>query len=75
MLGAGAKVTATQKNFSQGNMLSTDNSLDVMVQGRGFFEVLQPDGSIGYTRNGQFSINEKYRFIYAPNVGPFSFHY
>lgn len=36
MLGAGAKVVANQKNFSQGNMLSTENSLDWMVQGQGF---------------------------------------
>ncbi len=36
MLGAGAKVVANQKNFSQGNMLSTENSLDWMIQGPGF---------------------------------------
>lgn len=59
MLGAGAKVVATQKNFSQGNVQTTDNSLDVMLEGRGFFEVLLPDGSTAYTRNGQFSLNEE----------------
>ncbi|KMT66338.1 flagellar basal-body rod protein FlgG [Catenovulum maritimum] len=57
MLGAGAKVVATQKNFTQGNTLTTENSLDVMIQGKGFFEILQPDGTIGYTRNGQFTID------------------
>ncbi|WP_419570978.1 flagellar basal-body rod protein FlgG [Rheinheimera sp.] len=55
MLGAGTKVVATQKSFSQGNMITTDNSLDVMIQGHGFFEVLMPDGTISYSRNGQFT--------------------
>lgn len=75
MLGAGSKVVATQKNFSQGNMLTTDNSLDLMIQGRGFFEVLQPDGTIGYTRNGQFTLDEEGQlvtsgagFVIQPNI-------
>lgn len=75
MIGAGSKVSATQKNFSQGNMVSTDNSLDVMIQGKGFFEVLQPDGTIAYTRNGQFSLNENGElvtsgagFLIQPNI-------
>ena len=57
MIGAGAKVVATQKNFGQGNMQTTDNSLDIMVNGPGFFEILMPDGTIAYTRNGQFTLN------------------
>ncbi|MER2492617.1 flagellar basal-body rod protein FlgG [Catenovulum sediminis] len=75
MLGAGAKVVATQKNFSQGNMLTTENSLDVMIQGKGFFEVLQPDGTIAYTRNGQFTLDEDGQmvtsgagFLLQPNI-------
>jgi flagellar basal-body rod protein FlgG len=63
MLGAGSKVVANQKNFSQGNMLSTENSLDWMIQGPGFFEVLTPNGSIGYTRNGQFTTDENGRIV------------
>ncbi len=63
MLGAGAKVVATQRNFSQGNMLTTENSLDVMIQGQGFFEILQPDGSIAYTRNGQFTTDENGQLV------------
>jgi len=55
MLGAGTKVVATQKNFTQGNMITTDNSMDVMIQGHGFFEVLMPDGTTSYSRNGQFT--------------------
>ncbi len=59
MLGAGAKVVATQKNFSQGNHITTDNALDVSIQGAGFFEVLMPDGTISYTRNGQFTTDSE----------------
>ncbi len=55
MIGAGSKVVSTQKIFSQGNHMTTDNALDLMVQGHGFFEVLMPDGTISYTRNGQFT--------------------
>lgn len=57
MIGAGTKVVATQKSFTQGNMITTENSLDLMIQGHGFFEVLMPDGTISYTRNGQFTVD------------------
>ncbi len=59
MIGAGAKVVATQKNFSQGNHITTDNALDVSIQGAGFFEILMPDGTISYTRNGQFTTDSE----------------
>ena len=59
MLGAGAKVVATQKNFSQGNHITTDNALDVTIQGAGFFEILMPDGTISYTRNGQLTTDSE----------------
>ena len=59
MLGAGAKVVATQKNHSQGNVQTTDNSLDLMISGRGYFEIQLPDGSAAYTRNGQFTLNDE----------------
>ncbi|PSJ46282.1 flagellar basal-body rod protein FlgG [Zobellella endophytica] len=59
MLGAGSKVVATQKTFTQGSVQTTDNALDIMIDGRGFFEVLLPDGNIGYTRNGQFALNDE----------------
>ncbi len=59
MLGAGSKVVATQKNFKQGEVVTTDNTFDIMIQGRGFFEIEMPDGSTAYTRNGQFTKNEE----------------
>ncbi len=57
MLGAGSKVVATQKVFTQGNTQTTNNAMDMMIEGDGLFQVLLPDGNIGYTRNGQFTIN------------------
>jgi flagellar basal-body rod protein FlgG len=56
-LGTGVRLVATQKIFNQGNSVKTDNPLDMAVQGRGFFQVLRPDGSLGYTRAGSFQTN------------------
>ncbi|EKE82056.1 flagellar basal-body rod protein FlgG [Idiomarina xiamenensis] len=68
MLGAGTKVVATQKNFSQGNVQSTDNSLDIMINGKGFFQILMPDGTLSYSRNGQFTLDEEGRMV-TPGAG------
>jgi flagellar basal-body rod protein FlgG len=59
MLGAGTKVVATQKIHSQGDLLTTDNSLDLLIQGEGFFEIAMPDGSSAYSRNGQFGMDDE----------------
>ena len=56
-LGTGVRVVATEKQYTQGNMQTTGNSLDVAVSGRGFFQVLLPDGTLGYTRDGNFELN------------------
>ncbi|KAF1725301.1 flagellar basal-body rod protein FlgG [Pseudoxanthomonas mexicana] len=56
-LGTGVRVVSTSKDFQQGNPQQTGRSLDVMVNGRGFFEVLLPDGSPAYPRDGSFQIN------------------
>ena len=56
-LGTGVRVVATAKNFSQGGQQQAGRALDVMVNGRGFFEVMMPDGSSAYTRDGTFQIN------------------
>ena len=57
MVGTGVKVVATQKSHSQGNIVQTGNSLDVAVQGKGYLQVLHPDGSIVYSRDGTFSLS------------------
>lgn len=59
MLGSGAKVVATQRVHTNGNVQTTDNALDLMIEGDGFFQVLLPDGNIGYQRNGQFTLNDE----------------
>ena len=58
-LGTGVRVVATEKLFTQGNLTRTENSFDVAVQGRGFFEILLPDGSQAFTRDGSFQINDQ----------------
>jgi len=68
MLGAGSKVVATQKLHSQGNVQTTDNSMDLMISGRGYFEIQLPDGSSAYTRNGQFSLNDEGSLV-TPGTG------
>ena len=56
-LGTGVRVVATSKDFQQGNPQQTGRSLDVMINGRGFLEVLLPDGTPAYTRDGSLQIN------------------
>jgi flagellar basal-body rod protein FlgG len=57
MVGTGVRVVATQKEHSQGNIVQTGNSLDLAIQGKGYFQVLHPDGNIVYTRDGTFSLS------------------
>ena len=56
-VGTGTRIVNSDILFSQGNIVSTDNALDISIDGGGFFQVLMPDGRIGYTRNGAFSRN------------------
>jgi flagellar basal-body rod protein FlgG len=56
-LGTGVRTVATEKLHTQGNLAKTDNSFDIAIQGRGFLQILHPDGSIVYTRDGSFGLN------------------
>lgn len=56
-LGTGVRVLSTEKTFTQGALINTDNALDMAIDGQGFFQVLLPDGRIGYSRDGSFSMN------------------
>jgi flagellar basal-body rod protein FlgG len=67
MVGTGVKVVGTQKAFTQGNLTITDNATDVAIQGRGFFQVLLPDGTTAYTRNGAFSLDNTGQLVTAGN--------
>ncbi len=56
-LGTGVRIVDTTKQFTQGSLQTTKQPLDMAVNGRGFFQVLMPDGTISYTRDGQFQLN------------------
>lgn len=56
-IGTGVRPVATERVFTQGNLQQTGNWKDVAIQGQGFFQVLRPDGSIAYTRDGSFQID------------------
>ncbi|WP_412563306.1 flagellar basal-body rod protein FlgG [Thalassobius sp. MITS945101] len=56
-IGTGVRMVSTEKTYSQGNMINTENALDIAIDGNGFFQVLMPDGRMGYSRNGTFGRN------------------
>ncbi len=58
-LGTGVRTAGTQKIFTEGSLEITDNPLDLAINGRGFFQILMPDGNIGYTRDGTFHISNE----------------
>ena len=62
-LGTGVRVVATEKLFTQGNTTKTDASLDIAIQGRGFFQIQLPDGSLAYTRDGSFTLNSQGQMV------------
>ncbi|HWK55296.1 MAG TPA: flagellar basal-body rod protein FlgG [Hyphomicrobiales bacterium] len=57
MIGTGVRTVATEKLFTQGAMTQTQNPLDVGIDGKGFLQVELPDGSLGYTRDGELQVN------------------
>jgi len=62
-LGTGVKVVATERTYTEGSLLQTGNSLDLAVQGRGFFQILLPDGTLGYTRDGAFQMSPQGQLV------------
>jgi flagellar basal-body rod protein FlgG len=58
-IGTGVRPVATEKIFNQGNLQQTGNPLDLAIQGNGFFQVLQPDGTTAYTRDGAFQVDNQ----------------
>jgi flagellar hook protein FlgE len=56
-VGLGVSVSAVTQQFTQGNITITGNELDVAINGNGFFELSNPDGSLGYSRAGQFKLD------------------
>lgn len=58
-LGTGVRTAGTQKIFTTGSLQITSQPLDLAINGRGFFQVNMPDGTISYTRDGTFHINDE----------------
>ena len=62
-LGVGVRPVATERIFTQGNLQQTGNSKDLAINGQGFFQVLMPDGSTGYTRDGSFQVDNQGQLV------------
>jgi flagellar basal-body rod protein FlgG len=56
-IGLGTKPVATEMILTQGDFAATSNPLDIVIQGQGFFQVMQPNGQLAYTRSGNFQLN------------------
>ena len=67
-LGLGVRTVATSRSFAQGTIQQTSNSLDVAIQGNGFFQVTLPDGSNNYTRDGSFQVDNQGRLVTASGL-------
>jgi flagellar basal-body rod protein FlgG len=57
--GTGVRPVSTVRVFTQGNLQKTENALDLAVNGQGFFQVLMPDGTTAYTRDGAFHVDSQ----------------
>ncbi len=64
-IGTGARLVATERDFAQGNLAQSDNALDVAINGRGFLQVLMPDGSTAYTRDGSMQLDSEGNLVTA----------
>lgn len=62
-IGLGTRLAAVTKMFSAGDLTQTGNELDIAIEGDGFFQILQPDGTIGYTRAGSFKRDSTGRVV------------
>ncbi len=62
-VGLGTRPGAVYKLFSQGTFQATGNELDMVIEGNGFFQVVQPDGSTAYTRDGGFKLDTQGRVV------------
>jgi flagellar basal-body rod protein FlgG len=73
-LGTGVRTVATEKLHTQGNIVQSSNALDVAIDGRGFYQVLMPDGTQSYTRDGSFQVDSQGQlvtssgYVIQPNI-------
>ncbi len=64
-LGTGVRIVATEKLFHQGTLTQTEGQLDMAINGRGFFQVRLPDGTLAYTRDGSFKLDDQGQMVTA----------
>ena len=64
-MGTGVRVAGTQKVFTTGAYQTTTDALDMAIEGKGFFQVMEADGTMAYTRNGQFHLNSQGEIVTA----------
>ncbi|TKI08294.1 flagellar basal-body rod protein FlgG [Martelella alba] len=64
-LGTGVRPVSTERLFSQGNLEQTSESKDLAINGKGFFQVLMPDGTTAYTRAGSFQVDQNGQLVTA----------
>ncbi|MGO9358233.1 MAG: flagellar basal-body rod protein FlgG [Xanthobacteraceae bacterium] len=64
-IGGGVQTVGTPRSMSQGTMLQTGNTLDLAINGDGFFKILMPDGTFQYTRDGTFQMDATGRIVNA----------
>ncbi|MBE7562856.1 flagellar basal-body rod protein FlgG [Acidithiobacillus thiooxidans] len=62
-LGTGVRVVSTERLMTQGNLTQTGNALDVGINGQGFFQIMQPNGTIAYSRDGTFQMNNQGQLV------------
>lgn len=62
-LGTGVRPVSTERIHTQGNLQQTNNDKDVAIQGAGFFQVMLPDGSMAFTRDGSFQIDNQGQLV------------
>jgi flagellar basal-body rod protein FlgG len=64
-MGTGVNLMATEKVYTQGNINQTGNTFDLAINGPGFFQVLMPDGTLAYTRDGSFQLSQTGQLVTA----------
>ena len=67
-LGTGVRPVATEKIHTQGNILQTGNSLDLAISGRGFFQILMPNGDTAYSRDGTFQLDSTGQIVTSGGI-------
>jgi len=64
-IGTGVRPVATERIHTQGSLQQTGNTLDVAIQGEGFFQIQMPDGTTAYTRDGAFQLDNQGQIVTA----------